>query len=337
MRNIEEFVSSIAGRSVMARLAASLPGLALLLAFSSAPMAQTVEQNVTFEEVGGFTPSVDLEITDQFADTTGMSFGLLGGGAPVLADVGGSREAFASVFGVDSVSGDVGQFFLTDTGSLGPCCPNLTVTFNDPVAAVSGVILDVDAGETWSILALDGEGNLLFDTTFSAGDPNTGDGSVTPWSLGDASNNGTNAIESVRLSGSGGLPGFFGFGWDNFTSTTLDEIFSDVVADSNFTADDFLDVSFDVSSFFDYNWNSNAGELPIPSLDFMELRQAEIDARSADPFRYLMMDTDLGLDPLVGDAGASPANDEGFIAWELFAAEGPAVGGGRGGSGRLVG
>ena len=40
------------------------------------------------------------------------------------------------------------------------------------------------------------------------------------------------------------MAGFFGFGWDNFTSTVLDEFFSDVVADITFSGDDFLNLSF---------------------------------------------------------------------------------------------
>lgn len=211
MKNIEEFVSSNAGRLVIARLTAAVPGIALLLALSSAPMAQTI-QTIDFESFpDGSTPAALDEVSTQFADETGMSFLLESGAAPVLAKVGGGREAFASVFGVDTVSGDVGQFFLTDTGSLGPCCPNLIVTYNDPVAAVSGVILDVDAAEIWTITALDDQGDLVDGVTFRAGDPNidTGDGSVTPWSLGVGN---TNEIVSVQLSGSGGLAGFSALG-----------------------------------------------------------------------------------------------------------------------------
>ena len=105
------------------------------------------------------------------------------------------------------------------------------------------MILDVDAAEIWTITALDDQGDLVDGVTFRAGDPNidTGDGSVTPWSLGVGN---TNEIVSVQLSGSGGLAGFFGFGWDNFTSTVLDEFFSDVVADITFSGDDFLNLSF---------------------------------------------------------------------------------------------
>lgn len=111
MKNIEEFVSSNAGRLVIARLTAAVPGIALLLALSSAPMAQTI-QTIDFESFpDGSTPAALDEVSTQFADETGMSFLLESGAAPVLAKVGGGREAFASVFGVDTVSGDVGQFF----------------------------------------------------------------------------------------------------------------------------------------------------------------------------------------------------------------------------------
>ncbi len=245
MKNIEEFISLIAGRSIMARLAASLSGIALLLALSSAPMAQTID----FESFpDGSTPAALDAVNTQFSDSDGVTFGLLTGGDPVLAKVGGAddseREAFFGPTGPDTLVSDVGQFFLTDTGVVGPCCPNLVVTYDSPVATASGVVLDVDTGEVWTILAFDAEGNLLDQVTFTEGDPNTGDGSLTPWSLGDGS---TNAIKSVRLSGSeGDNPVFFGFGWDNFTSTTLDDIFSDVVAEPTFSGDDFLDLSLEV-------------------------------------------------------------------------------------------
>ena len=73
------------------------------------------------------------------------------------------------------------------------------------------MILDVDAAEIWTITALDGQGDLVDGVTFRAGDPNidTGDGSVTPWSLGVGN---TNEIVSVQLSGSGGLAGFSALG-----------------------------------------------------------------------------------------------------------------------------
>ncbi len=62
---MKRLVLLITGRSMMARLAASVTGIALLLSLSSAPMAQTVN-TIDFETVPGGTPTEGLHINTQF-------------------------------------------------------------------------------------------------------------------------------------------------------------------------------------------------------------------------------------------------------------------------------
>ena len=264
MKNIEEFVSLIAGRSIMVRLAASVPGIALLLAFSSAPMAQTLEtiieretQTINFEPTASFMPSDELEINTQFQDTTGISFSLQGGGAPLLAEVGPPTTAFGGPLnnmpnaGSDTLvpGSDDNQFFLTDNNAIGPNQVVLILNFTDPVSSVSGVVIDVDGPENHEFEAL-GTGGVLATFSVSNTDSNAGDGVLTPWAL-DAEGN---EIFSIRITGTGGTQ--FGFAYDNFETVKLIERMRVV-----FDGDDLLNTYYDpISGPFDFPYYDPSAE-----------------------------------------------------------------------------
>ncbi len=243
MKNIREFVLLIAGRSMMARLAASVTGIALLLSLSSAPMAQTVN-TIDFETVPGGTPTEGLHINTQFEATTGISFSLEGGGDPHIAQVGSPATAFKGPpggTGDDNVapgSVAVGQFFLTDDGvtTPGPTQP-LIIDFSSPVSSVSGVLIDVDFDEAFSFQARDSGGATLTTVSLAAGDPGTGDGAVTPWTI----DQGANEIFSLRIEGTHTSGG--GFAFDNLTAFSLIQEALDGAV-PGFTAGDLLNSNF---------------------------------------------------------------------------------------------
>lgn len=154
-----------------------------------------------------------MAISNQFAAINGVTFSYADGTFPLLAQVG--DQAFGSPSKVDAfafynsngVAGDdslnanqpsIGQFFLTDnTPGYGtsPTNPDLLITYVTPTAAASAQILDIDAGEGWTIEALDAAGVVLQTRTLDANSPGAGNGRATTWSfsLGSA------VIKTIRL------------------------------------------------------------------------------------------------------------------------------------------
>lgn len=168
---------------------------------------------IDFESIPGGSPYEGLLISDQFLTTAGVSFSLEGGGFPVLAEVGFPLTAFEP--GDTPAAGQrIGSFFLTDTASLsGDTPPAVIINYSIPTALASGVLLDIDFNERWTIEALDSAGVLLETINLNSGAPCTGDALATPWSFERS----TNDISSIRLSGiRPGGAGYFGLGFDNF-------------------------------------------------------------------------------------------------------------------------
>lgn len=190
---------------------------ALTLLLSASPMQAVL---IDFETIPGDTPSEGLEISDQFLTTAGVSFSLDGGGFPTLAEVGSPTVAFAPSDSPASGQG-TGSFFLTDTGSLGNANPPaVVVSYSTPTAIASGVLLDIDFNESWTIEAFDASDVLLETISIEAGDPGTGNALATPWSF-DRS---TNDIASIKLTGSRpGAVNVFGLGFDNFETGVVPE------------------------------------------------------------------------------------------------------------------
>jgi hypothetical protein len=175
---------------------------------------------IDFETIPGGTPAEGLVISTQYSATAGIIFSLEGGGFPVLADVGGNTTAFAGPpnnTGNDAPAPDqaIGGFFLTDDGMLsGLASLALIVSYNPPTAAASGVILDIDFDETFTIEARDQNGVVLQTITLVAGGPGTGDGVATLWSFERESND----VYSIRFQGTRTAAGSFGLGFDNFSA-----------------------------------------------------------------------------------------------------------------------
>ncbi len=173
---------------------------------------------IDFEFIPGIgTPREGIEINTQYTDTTGVTFSLEGGGSPVLAQVGDPLTALIGPTGSDRVREDqprIGSFFLTDDGSHSGSQPEpLVVSYDPPTAAASGVILDIDDRERFTIEARNGEGEVIDRLVIEEGDPNTGDGVVTPWFFDRP----TRDIFSLRFMGVK-QDGVFGLGFDNFSA-----------------------------------------------------------------------------------------------------------------------
>jgi hypothetical protein len=176
---------------------------------------------IDFESIPGSAPIEGLAINTQFLATEGVSFILENGADPVLAQVGDPMTAFGGPpnhTGGDTPAGgqNIGSFFLTDDGvvSSSLISPALIVSYSTPTSAASGVILDIDLTETFTIQAHDNSGNVLETINIADGDPNTGDGIATFWSFDRA----TTDIASIRFAGSRTLAGGFGLGFDNFNA-----------------------------------------------------------------------------------------------------------------------
>ena len=173
---------------------------------------------IDFETLPDIGPSVDrMQINTQYWASDGVRFEVEGGGFPTLARRGGTRSAFNGPTGNDgpAASAPVGEFFLTGPTPLNLPGP-LRIVFAGPVQTVSGTILDVDAGEVWSVQAWGG-GAMLDSTSISAGDPGTGDGIATSWSFARVSAD----IDYVRFELTTGNSGNLGFAVDNITFAPL--------------------------------------------------------------------------------------------------------------------
>ncbi|MFK8029875.1 MAG: proprotein convertase P-domain-containing protein [Gammaproteobacteria bacterium] len=181
----------------------------------SAPcvLAQSSE-TVTFETIPGGTPTDGLPINTQFLADFGIAFSLEGGGFPVLAQVGEPRTAFQgfNLLADQPAPGtNTGSFFLTDDGGIaGPPTP-IIISYANPVAAASGVLLDIDGMEGWQIQARDANDSVI-DTVDLV--PNLIlDGSATLWSFTRP----TADIHSIRMVYTGTQTNFVGLAFDNFS------------------------------------------------------------------------------------------------------------------------
>ncbi len=202
-----------------------------LLLIASPAVAELID----FETVPGVgTPFEGLTISDQYAATHGVTFSLLGGGAPVVAEVGPPTTAFQGPpnhSGSDNpVPGQgIGQFFLTDDGQTVGIDPlPLVVDYDPPASEASGVILDMDVDESFTIEAFDEVGASLAVILIQSGDPFTGDGIATPWNMVRP----TPEIARLVFTGDRSTPGFFGLGFDNFDARAAPDSDGDGVFDN---------------------------------------------------------------------------------------------------------
>jgi hypothetical protein len=145
-------------------------------------------QVIDFETLPDSTPTSDQQtISDQYG-SYGVLFSVVDdlgnpSGYPLIAKAGSPVTAFNSCWADDTPAPGqgLGVSFLTDDTSLGVPV-DLVLTYLEPVAAASGVILDIDcrgAGggppcEQWTILALNAADSVLATVVVDAlaGPPN---------------------------------------------------------------------------------------------------------------------------------------------------------------------
>ena len=96
----------------------------------------------------------------------------------------------------------------------GLVAPPVIVEYDPPTRAASGVILDIDFDETFTIELRDGTDAVLDTIVVVAGDPDTGDGVATNWSF----NRSIADVASIRFVGTREAEGAFGLGFDNFNT-----------------------------------------------------------------------------------------------------------------------
>ena len=81
----------------------------------------------------------------------------------------------------DPWAASVGDFFVKLSGTPATA---FVIDYDYATAAASGLILDVDADETWVIRAYSDAGiTLVAETVLAGGSPGTGDQTATPWAI----------------------------------------------------------------------------------------------------------------------------------------------------------
>jgi hypothetical protein len=148
---------------------------------------------VGFETVGPNVATDSLVLAQQFRPTMGVRFSRADGGSVTLAKVGTPYTAFAagpdtatwtagdSLLANDPWASSVGEFFVKLSGTPATA---LVIDYDYPTAAAAGLLLDVDADETWVIRAYsDGGVTLVAETVLAGGSAGTGDQTATPWAV----------------------------------------------------------------------------------------------------------------------------------------------------------
>lgn len=159
-------------------------------------------------------------LSDQYEMEFGLSFSLEGGGFPVLAEVGNPGTAFFRNDGQGDTPAPVdanfvGQYFLTDDGTLGLTAAPLILDFTTPIDSFAGCILDMDGNEVFKIEAFNELGVTILSDSIQAGDAGTGDGLATCWGFNLDGCVGT--VYQIKFTGFRTDGGGFGLGLDNFS------------------------------------------------------------------------------------------------------------------------
>jgi hypothetical protein len=189
---------------------------------------------IGFETVGPSAASDGLVLAQQFRPTMGIRFSRVDGGAVTLAKTGAPSTAFSA--GPDTGSGTAGDALLatdpwaTSVGDYfvklsGTAATALVIDYDYPTAAAAGLLLDVDADETWVIRAYSDAGTtLVAETVLAGGSAGTGDQVATPWAVVRPSAD----IVQLRIVQTGananagaGLDLFYPYGRAEFSSDAL--------------------------------------------------------------------------------------------------------------------
>lgn len=192
---------------------------------------------IDFESVPGVTgdPEENLEITDQFKDKYGVTFGEEGGGSPRMAKVESGKSTAFSCNSADCTKGGggnesgwfnglrpgqekVGKFFLYGSEAFASNPKPLTITYDEPTAKASGAILDIDGTEKWTVVALGESGDELEKVELGSDDDVYHDGMQTFFKFEREQAD----IKMLKLVGSSN--GAFGLGSDNFSVRGVCEV-----------------------------------------------------------------------------------------------------------------
>jgi hypothetical protein len=175
---------------------------------------------IDFESTpGGAACYEGMPIVNEYL-SQGVTFGLEGGGAPHMAQLGGSDGAAAflgppshTLYDMVYANQAAGEYFLTDDGVLGIDQPKtLVVTYASPVGIASGLILDVDGTEAWRVEVWDGNQVLIDFFDLNSTTLGAGDGMASSWAFEHA----VNDIAQIRLRYTGLSLEYVGFAFDNF-------------------------------------------------------------------------------------------------------------------------
>lgn len=146
-----------------------------------------------FETAGTAATTDGLVLAEQYRPASAFRFSRVDGGSVVIAKTGAPYTAFGA--GTDTAtltSGDallssdpwaaaVSDSFIRLQGTPASA---LIITLDYPTAAASGLILDIDADETWAIRAYSDAGStLVAETVLSGASAGTGDQKATPWAI----------------------------------------------------------------------------------------------------------------------------------------------------------
>ncbi len=202
----------------------ALPPSWVLVVIGSLSLNSAVAQRINFGTLpNGSAPANGMLISNQYSlPPYGVSFQFEDGSYPRLAKVGGrTAQAFIGRGGradLPAPGQDVGQFFLADSIKGRPL--PFIITYVTPVAAASGVIIDLDRKESWRIQARDSSGRIVREKTMVAGVDSAGNATAAPWAI----QVNQPVIASIRLEYDG-KNDRVGFAFDNFSpATTFPEI-----------------------------------------------------------------------------------------------------------------
>lgn len=208
---------------------------------------------INFESVPGYpVPFTGQFISNEYESNVGITFSLLGGGLPFLAQVGGSPTGLGGgpCFFGDPPCGlafygpgpegantvgdgvalapaqNVGNFFLT--GGFNSPTNSLVVTYTTPTAAAGGRLIDIDGDETWEVQARNSVGAVIDTYLLGPSDPLAGDGKADPWFFQHGSADIASIVFSFTCPPE--LCGLVGYGFDFYSPFTADPL-TDTFAD----------------------------------------------------------------------------------------------------------
>ena len=194
-------------------LTLSLITAIIVLSLEATGLAQVID----FETIPGGDPTVELVISDQFEETYGVRFSVLG---RYTLRIGGLRWRVPGLGGRQSANDvlapgyDRGQFFAVYPEAQTPG-RYLVIEYVVPTTAAAFDIIDIDDGpgnnpgkkEQWTIRVFDPSDSLLDVTVITAGDPGTGDAIPTRYSSNSRGPTALPALKSSTL-GSVRRPGW---------------------------------------------------------------------------------------------------------------------------------